>query len=365
MLAVAFGAGAALVLDEWALIFHLEDVYWSDEGRSSVDAVIIGTILAGLLMHTASPFGIEDSQYSEPRAVVFALLALNYVCAVLCFFKGKPVVGAVGLLVPFVAIVGAVRLAKPSSPWARWFYTRAREGSRAPSIASASAGRADSSARLPTSSEGRRTPSGHRSSGSASRRASRRRSRRGRPRSAPRPCPCRRSPATRRRALRPVPDPAGLVALRLDAAPHADERVLLPLAPDRRLVGVPGEDACVRRELHQTSITERTVEGPAADGVLEEDVAREEHLAVDDEGEMIVGVAGRRERLNAQPGELQRAGDDLQPELALVLDVVRVGVRSQDVARPDVPALGGCDSGNIGAPLSTKTATPPSSSATR
>lgn len=132
VLAIAFGAGAALVLDEWALIFHLEDVYWSDEGRSSVDAVIVGTILAGLLMHTASPFGVEESQYSEPRAVVFALLALNYVCAVACFFKGKPVVGAVGLLVPFVAIVGAARLAKPNSPWARWFYdTRPRKLARA------------------------------------------------------------------------------------------------------------------------------------------------------------------------------------------------------------------------------------------
>lgn len=40
-LAVLFGIGAALTLDEFALWLHLEDVYWAREGRESVDAVII------------------------------------------------------------------------------------------------------------------------------------------------------------------------------------------------------------------------------------------------------------------------------------------------------------------------------------
>jgi hypothetical protein len=124
VLAIAFGAGAALVLDEWALIFHLEDVYWSNEGRSSIDAVIVGTILAGILLHVASPFGLDDSEYQESRTVVFAVIAVHYLCALVCFFKGKPIVGAVGLLIPFVASFGAVRLAKPSSPWARWRYAK-------------------------------------------------------------------------------------------------------------------------------------------------------------------------------------------------------------------------------------------------
>jgi len=122
VLAIVFGAGAGLVLDEWALIFHLDDVYWSDEGRSSIDAVIIGSALASILLHTASPFGLDESQYSGSRTGVFVFLAVNWFFAVICFFKGKPVLGAVGLLVPFVAFVGAVRLAAPRSPWARWFY---------------------------------------------------------------------------------------------------------------------------------------------------------------------------------------------------------------------------------------------------
>jgi hypothetical protein len=130
VLAIVFGIGAALVLDEWALIFHLDDVYWSQEGRSSIDAVIIGTSLAGILLHTASPFGLQESEYPGPRTAVFALLALNYLFALVCFFKGKPVVGAAGLLAPFVAVVGAVRLAKPESPWSRRFYEPNRDSER-------------------------------------------------------------------------------------------------------------------------------------------------------------------------------------------------------------------------------------------
>ena len=41
VLAVVFGVGCGLVLDEFALVLHLEDVYWKEEGRQSVDAVIL------------------------------------------------------------------------------------------------------------------------------------------------------------------------------------------------------------------------------------------------------------------------------------------------------------------------------------
>ncbi len=46
--AVLFGIGAALTLDEFALWLHLEDVYWAKEGRQSVDAVL--TMAALLLL---------------------------------------------------------------------------------------------------------------------------------------------------------------------------------------------------------------------------------------------------------------------------------------------------------------------------
>jgi len=45
--AALFGIGAGLTLDEFALWVHLRDVYWSEEGRSSLDAVIVAAVLGG------------------------------------------------------------------------------------------------------------------------------------------------------------------------------------------------------------------------------------------------------------------------------------------------------------------------------
>lgn len=49
-LALAYGVGAALTLDEFALWLMLEDVYWQKEGRMSIDAVTLfgGLVSAGL-----------------------------------------------------------------------------------------------------------------------------------------------------------------------------------------------------------------------------------------------------------------------------------------------------------------------------
>jgi hypothetical protein len=48
--AVLFGIGAALTLDEFALWLHLKDVYWQKQGRRSIDIVIIAATLAGLFV---------------------------------------------------------------------------------------------------------------------------------------------------------------------------------------------------------------------------------------------------------------------------------------------------------------------------
>jgi hypothetical protein len=39
--AIAFGVGAALTLDEFALWLNLQDVYWERQGRISIDAALI------------------------------------------------------------------------------------------------------------------------------------------------------------------------------------------------------------------------------------------------------------------------------------------------------------------------------------
>jgi hypothetical protein len=41
LIALLYGAGAALTLDEFALWLDLEDVYWTRQGRVSIDAVIL------------------------------------------------------------------------------------------------------------------------------------------------------------------------------------------------------------------------------------------------------------------------------------------------------------------------------------
>src|SRR5580698_8486710 len=47
LMAVLYGVGAALTLDEFALWLNLKDVYFVREGRSSIDAVVLfGSLLA-------------------------------------------------------------------------------------------------------------------------------------------------------------------------------------------------------------------------------------------------------------------------------------------------------------------------------
>jgi hypothetical protein len=44
---IGFGSGAALTLDEFALWLNLEDDYWTEQGRKSIDAVaLFGALLA-------------------------------------------------------------------------------------------------------------------------------------------------------------------------------------------------------------------------------------------------------------------------------------------------------------------------------
>lgn len=47
--AVLFGIGAALTLDEFALILNLADVYWQPQGRESIDAVVIFAVVGWIL----------------------------------------------------------------------------------------------------------------------------------------------------------------------------------------------------------------------------------------------------------------------------------------------------------------------------
>ncbi|MYV99594.1 hypothetical protein [Streptomyces sp. SID3343] len=119
VLAGLFGMGAALTLDEFALLVHLDDVYWSHDGRKSVDAVLITAAMGLLLFVGANPLGLGDGD-SKPVAAV--VVATNLAFALCALAKGKVATGLIGVFVPLVAMVSALRIAKPESPWARWRY---------------------------------------------------------------------------------------------------------------------------------------------------------------------------------------------------------------------------------------------------
>jgi hypothetical protein len=123
IVAILFGIGVGFTLDEFALWVHLKDVYWSHEGRSSLDAVIVAASFAALVVLGTNPFGLDDPASITGTAVAVALvLGL----AVICFLKGRVLLGVIGLFIPVVAFAGAVRLAHPSSPWARRRYKGSR-----------------------------------------------------------------------------------------------------------------------------------------------------------------------------------------------------------------------------------------------
>jgi hypothetical protein len=121
--AIAFGVGAGFTMDEFALWVRLQDVYWSEEGRSSFDAVVAATAFAGLVVLGTRPFGLDD-----PVSVTGTALAVAIVLglALVCFAKGRVLFGVFGLFVPIVAVVGAARLGHPRSMWARWRYSGAK-----------------------------------------------------------------------------------------------------------------------------------------------------------------------------------------------------------------------------------------------
>ena len=131
--AIVFGMGAALVLDEFALILHLEDVYWSEDGRTSVDAVFAAVAVAGLLILGFNPLSFIDidiwrqDQTLLARAAVVGIALLTLALAVVVLLKGKVWTGLVGMFITPLLIVGAIRVSRPHAPWARWRYpNRAR-----------------------------------------------------------------------------------------------------------------------------------------------------------------------------------------------------------------------------------------------
>ena len=121
--AVFFGIGTGLTLDEFALWLNLKDVYWSQEGRRSIDAVIVAAAISGMVLIGFSAWlelakKVEDAAF----AVVGTFGIIAIVFAVVNLAKERLVSAVVGLFILPVGVVIAFRLARPHSLWARVFY---------------------------------------------------------------------------------------------------------------------------------------------------------------------------------------------------------------------------------------------------
>jgi hypothetical protein len=125
LVAIGFGIGMGLALDEFALWLNLEDVYWKEKGRESIDAVVV-TVALLVIALLGLQFWIDVydavlvlAGFDRGNAVVAIPIQLvGIALAVVCFRRGRKFVGLVGLFVPLVALVGALvpsRRQKPAS----------------------------------------------------------------------------------------------------------------------------------------------------------------------------------------------------------------------------------------------------------
>jgi hypothetical protein len=121
---VTVGIGTSLVLDEFALILHLQDVYWSGEGQLSIEAVSLTAACLGLALLGFSPVSVPDVDRAELSLRISAtgLLVVDAFFALICILKGKYRSGLFGLFMLPVGVIGALRLARPNSIWARHRY---------------------------------------------------------------------------------------------------------------------------------------------------------------------------------------------------------------------------------------------------
>ena len=115
LVAIGFGIGMGLTLDEFALWLNLEDVYWEKQGRQSIDAVVVTLVLLfvtllglrfwtdvydAVLVLTGAPRGNEW--------VAIPIQLTGVALAVVCFKRGRKMAGIVGVFIPLVALIGAV-----------------------------------------------------------------------------------------------------------------------------------------------------------------------------------------------------------------------------------------------------------------
>jgi hypothetical protein len=115
LIAIAFGIGMGLTLDEFALWLNLEDVYWSQKGRQSIDAAVVTVALLVIaLLGLQFWIDVYDAVLvlcgfdRGSSWIAIPLQVAGVALAIVCFRRGRTLIGVVGLFVPLVALVGAL-----------------------------------------------------------------------------------------------------------------------------------------------------------------------------------------------------------------------------------------------------------------
>ena len=115
LVAIGFGVGMGLTMDEFALWLNLEDVYWQKKGRESINAVVVTMVLLFIaLLGLRFWIDVWDAvlvltgaqRNNEWLAIPIQLAGVAL--AFVCFRRGRKMAGIVGIFVPLVALIGAV-----------------------------------------------------------------------------------------------------------------------------------------------------------------------------------------------------------------------------------------------------------------
>ena len=126
LVAVVFGIGMGLTMDEFALWLNLEDVYWEKKGRQSIDAVIVTiSLLLVALLGLAFWIDVYDAVLvlaglgSDSSWIAIPVQLVGVAFAIVCFRRGRKLAGLFGLFVPLVAIIGALAAKPPTGAFHR------------------------------------------------------------------------------------------------------------------------------------------------------------------------------------------------------------------------------------------------------
>ena len=96
------------------MLLHLDDVYWTTEGRLSIDACLAAVAFLGLAILATFPLPTDTAGDRFGRIVGDGIIALVGCFVVVTLLKGKLKLGLFGIVFAPLALGGALRLAKPT-----------------------------------------------------------------------------------------------------------------------------------------------------------------------------------------------------------------------------------------------------------